>query len=317
MTLLLALAGCWGGDPAPPMWALQEGPAGRRLCRVAAEVTCDDATAGLFPGPVHGDALLVVRAEDTEAGHTEQVGVYARGAVRWLGEPARRAREPVWTPDGREVVFEASVQGFSDLVVAPVAGGPARLLAPHPAGSFEPDVHPGGRRVVFASSRTGDVELFEVDLVTGDVTARAPEAGEDTQPAWSPDGRQVAWLAARAPTTRVHVAAADPPGAPGRPLLPAATVDHRAFAWLPDGRLFVVEAGADGQDAAVLVRGDQELHRWRLPCAAEHPVASPDSRFVAMSCSEGGKASVMVVRTSGGAPWRVDGLGDVAWLPRW
>ncbi len=304
-----ALAALLGCGRAPSLIVVRETGDLRQVCRVGGDCFVD----GAFPGPVHGDKLLIVRAADPPEGHVEQLGLWD-GSLRWLTPPGPRVREPAWTPNGQAVVFESGWTSFSDLHVVGLDGAPPRLLTTHPAGSFEPDVHPDGARVVFATSRDGDVELYEVPLSGGEPVRRTTAPGEDTAPAWSPDGRWLAWKAQRGDAVRVWLAPAD--AGAGAPLLPDGPEEHRDLAWSPDGRHLAVIAAAPGQPDRLLVvavDGRRVAADLSAPASLQHPAWSPDGRQLAVTASGRDGARVLA------AAWASGGLEDrgPGWLPRW
>ncbi|MBS0319668.1 MAG: PD40 domain-containing protein [Proteobacteria bacterium] len=110
------------------------------------------------------------------------------------------ANSPVFTPDGRRVVFLYFRDDACTVMEAPVDGTLARVVAPCPAGlRTRVDLSPDGRTLVGSAPRRHDLPyaLVTVDVGTGTVgalTAPEPGDGDDVQPRYSPDGRQVAFF---------------------------------------------------------------------------------------------------------------------------
>jgi len=102
---------------------------------------------------------------------------------------------PVFSPDGSEVAFNAEYDGNIDVFVMPAAGGVPKRLSWHPA----PDIVLGwtadGKRVLFSSSRTA--YSFFAELFTVDLEGRFPEKVNlpmGFEGAYSLDGSQLAYV---------------------------------------------------------------------------------------------------------------------------
>lgn len=129
-------------------------------------------------------------------------------------ETIQLAGPPDVSPDGKQLVFAWK----GDIWLAPVAGGPARLLAAHPASNEYPKFSPDGREVAFVSERAGGAMLFVVPT----------EGGVPQQLTWHSEGHLLlGWYP------------------DGRALLTRAVRDRNGFA--PD-RLYRVERGTRAAD---------------------------------------------------------------------
>ncbi|MBA2319922.1 MAG: PD40 domain-containing protein, partial [Deltaproteobacteria bacterium] len=192
---------CGGGEPTgtllwvaerggrPDVWAsAPDGSDARRLT---------DLPGASFPAGVDplGTHALVVTAEDDARGHREGMWLVPLdgGPAAPFGPRSERIRNPVFTPDGATVLFEADLESYRDLYAVPRAGGKIRRLTDAPHGSFEPAI---GAQLAFGTSRDGNAEIYVATPDgTGPVRLTADPA-DDVHPGWRPDGARLAWIRA-------------------------------------------------------------------------------------------------------------------------
>jgi Tol biopolymer transport system component/C-terminal processing protease CtpA/Prc len=124
------------------------------------------------------------------------------GTATQLTQHQAQDMMPVWTPDGRQLVFASDRHGNFDLFVMPAAGGEARRLTFHSSDEFPYSVSDGGRQVVFGGAR-GDAaanrqyptgymhELWQVPLAGGRPLQLLTTPAEDAT--ISADGRTLVY----------------------------------------------------------------------------------------------------------------------------
>jgi Tol biopolymer transport system component len=178
----------------------------------------------------------------------------------------RMASWPVWTPDGRSLLFSWWDAYVSDLALVGVDGSSPQLLTrtsmgPTPANRSWPSAFsPDGRRLLVYASSEGP-GLAVLDLEDGserDLTRRWCESGS-----WSPDGLWVAF-AWQSDDAEIGLAVVSLDGAATHELAgPARAMMSRPFepdvlglvTWSADGRELAVRNRADGLLYAVAVDG--------------------------------------------------------------
>jgi len=119
---------------------------------------------------------------------------------------------PVWSPDGRRLVFERDLPYWGDdrfrLNAVSSAGGIARPLTPGPFDVM-PSVSPDGTRIAFtrlvASVVAPAISLFTVNA-RGQRPAQLLAGGFDVSPAWSPDGTAIAFSRLASETATIEEA---------------------------------------------------------------------------------------------------------------
>jgi tricorn protease len=116
------------------------------------------------------------------------VALLVLSLVQPLGaEPARFARTPDISPDGRVIAF--SYRG--DLWTVDAAGGTARHLTMHERHDINPIFSPDGKKIAFSSNRHGSYDVFVVAAEGGRPTRLTFDSADDHASSWSPDGQHI------------------------------------------------------------------------------------------------------------------------------
>jgi len=104
---------------------------------------------------------------------------------------------PVFTPDGRSIVYSLSSENGADLYLVPLEGDafPRRITVGRGSENVQPSFSPDGNRMAFMSDRAGHPEVYimDADGTNADILT-AFDFGDQNyraSPDWSPDGRQV------------------------------------------------------------------------------------------------------------------------------
>lgn len=114
---------------------------------------------------------------------------------------------PVFTPDGRFIVWASELDGNLDVFRMAVDGSGPVNLTRHPGTDGHPRLSPDGQRIYFNSNRSSDPatfsrgymdrehnhEIYSMKLDGSDVRRVTELPDWDTYPAVSPDGRQLLW----------------------------------------------------------------------------------------------------------------------------
>jgi Tol biopolymer transport system component/tRNA A-37 threonylcarbamoyl transferase component Bud32 len=198
------------------------------------------------------------------------VGIGAPAGLRdiWILDVSRRNLTrltftgdniaPIWSPDGRQIAFAASVAGSYDILARPVSGtGPVDTLVSgrefHFPGAYSPDA----RWLVYRQNDANTNEDLYAISLDGHHTVRQLVASPFTEisPALSPDGRWLAYVSDESGRREIYVRAFDGSGGPSQ--ISVAGGDEPR--WAPSGRelyyrtpdsLFAVPVNAGPQGVA-------------------------------------------------------------------
>jgi len=122
---------------------------------------------------------------------------------------------PIWTPDGRRVVYSRGQFSQGDLYWIPADGtGPAEVLLVAPEDQWAGDITPDGRTLLFRSGGAGPARSIHTLSLAAPRTARPFVANEfdNHSPALSPDGHWVAYASNESGRLEVYVRPFPGPG---------------------------------------------------------------------------------------------------------
>ncbi len=218
---------------------------------------------------------------------------------------------PLWSPDGRWILYQSGRKGFNELYVVQSDGTAEHLLAA--------------------------TELYTGADVIPQTTV-APDRGDavssdrfDPEPAWSPDGESISYTERSRPyfSGKLNVLAFDSStGAPGtiRTVYTAGNDPGGAWAvntaaWSPDSRTLAVVLQDSGWDKLWLIpaTGGKPQALTRGTGEDESPLYSPDGHWIVFTSNRvlPEERHLWLVPAKGGTPHRLTDLPGIESTPQW
>ena len=233
-----------------------------------------------------------------------------------------------WSPNGRQIVAQASVDGVSRVVRftigpdnKPVPSESVQLTADITTDSVLPAWSPDGKQIAFQSKRDGgDYQVFVMDADGNNKRRLSDGKGYAAWPAWSPDGTQVLYIAGEKSDPGVAkelfvvaVSGGDPVkltstgGEAGRP------------AWSPDGKyiLFIQNNGDKG--TIMIANPDGTAPRVLVEASRNpSPQFSPDGQtIVYYAVAPPAGSDIFTIPVAGGTPINLTMNSPEDYLPTW
>jgi Tol biopolymer transport system component len=183
-----------------------------------------------------------------DEGHGPDIWVFdvARGAPTRL--TFNGGNNPVWSPDGKRIVFSQGVNGVNNLHVIDAAGGgqPERLLTSTDAGQTPTLWSRATNTVAFLQRTKSGANAIWVLPMDGDRRPRVfvESAFALWHPEFSPDGRFLAYISNESGTYEVYVQPYPGPGEKVR----VSTARGSEPIWTADGRELLYRSGTQERD---------------------------------------------------------------------
>jgi len=137
---------------------------------------------------VSPDAALIAYKSAVAGTYDIWTAPAAGGTPKQLTTMPGREMNPVFSPDGQWIAFEADYRGVNirDIYIIPAAGGEAIRVTDHPLNDANPMWSPDGRTLYFTTDMFWELSIAAYDIATKQITRVGPGGG---MPSLSPDGR--------------------------------------------------------------------------------------------------------------------------------
>jgi Tol biopolymer transport system component len=106
--------------------------------------------------------------------------------------PPMRALLPRWSPDGKQIAFNATLPGVAwNVYLVPSDGGTPQRVFPSEQSQVDASWSPDGNALVFGTLAVSNMPIYTIDLRSKRVSTLPGSTGLFS-PRWSPDGKYVA-----------------------------------------------------------------------------------------------------------------------------
>lgn len=117
------------------------------------------------------------------------------GQARMMTDGLLPARQPRWSPDGSQILYQVRSPDTSTLWLLDLESSTPVRVGDESFPDQDASWHPQGERIVYSSQRgsTG-FDIWETDLPTGLSWRISSHAGDEIEPVWSNNGRHLAYI---------------------------------------------------------------------------------------------------------------------------
>lgn len=120
------------------------------------------------------------------------------GKAKAITDAMGDCRQPSFSPDGKEVVFQSYRDGGWHLWKVNKDGTGLTQLTFGIYDDREPNFSPDGKNIVFSSDRSGiDYDIYELTLANSEIKKLTSSEKNEYNPVYSPDGKTIAFVSER------------------------------------------------------------------------------------------------------------------------
>ena len=246
---------------------------------------------------VLGDGRLVFESV-TNRESLREVSLRGEKPVLWLTHGTAADRQPVYSPDGRWILFSSDRSGQLDLWMLSRETGALRRVTDDAAQDWDPSFSPDGTRILWSSDRSGRFQLWTAAFDGSDARLLSKDTYEAENPVLAPDGKTLLWGSLH--RGREGIWKADADGGNAGYLARGLTLQLPEVS--PDGRLVAYRVGFGiGPRAVRIVRLEDGAEVLSIPLDVSDGVAGvevgrprwmPDGRIAFLALDEKGVAGV-------------------------
>ncbi len=240
----------------------------------------------------------------------------ASGEINQLTDNTFFDGEPIWSPDGSQIVFASNRDGNLEVYVMNADGSSVVNITNSPAYEDTPWWSPDGTRISYNSDRTGDVEIWIANADGSDPINLTDNPGDDFMASWSPDGTQIAFVSTRDDNAEIYVINTDGTGVtrltddPGEDIFPV---------WSPNGTkiLFISTRDGDADTYMMNADGGDVVNLSMDDANGEKATWSPDGAWVLLTSNRSGVWAQYALNIASGAVIRLADIAEREVWPSW
>jgi TolB protein len=290
LLLLTAALSCGGSDEPVQQASLSriyiakaDGSGARELQQIAGE----DLYATWSPD----GKLLAVMARFPDAGtkitivDPRRLGKVIEGAVRAFVGLEPDESPPAWSPDGRSIAYQTSIDGDADIFIESPFSKGARKPRPftvNDVNDANPSWSPDGKNLSYVSAASADAPRQDVVVIglDGKGERRLTDGHVARSPAWSPDGKTIAFATNTGDIWLIDVATE------WLTQVPIQTGESDHPTWSPDGKrlAYTTTIGTDSQIVTSMLDGSDRVVISPPEKDCFGPDWSPDGEQIVLSC---------------------------------
>jgi Tol biopolymer transport system component/imidazolonepropionase-like amidohydrolase len=131
------------------------------------------------------------------------------GTARPITDQYNDARQPSWSPDGKQIAFQGYRDGTWRIWTVKPDGSGLRAMTSGAFDDREPHWSPDGAKIAFSSDRSGNYDVWILDIASGQTRRITNDPANDFSPTWSLDGQEIAFVSTRTPSPGVYATTID------------------------------------------------------------------------------------------------------------
>jgi TolB protein len=216
--------------------------------------------------------------------------------LRITNSPADE-RDPVWSPDGRQIAFASHQDGNWELYLYTLADGSTSRLTYDLAFQGGPAWSPDGQWLVYESYPAGNLDVYIMRLNSSEAPIRLPGNSDaaDFSPAWSPDGRRIAFVSWRDGNQDIYVFNLDDQSVTNLTNTPDRDEDYPVWHPDPAADLIAYSALDAGFEKVFVESASGAAAQPQAVALGERPAWSPDGRSLIFSADSAGGTQLIAV----------------------
>jgi eukaryotic-like serine/threonine-protein kinase len=273
-----------------------------------------------------GHWLAFVRMRDLGIGDVYRISL--THDYRPAGEPERLTHEqleivsPVWTSDGRQILYSAgswftSGRAVRRITLSGVQSGFSSPAVQQPFGedAWELAISPARRRLVYHRGYR-DSDIYRIELRGKNGRVGAPQrfiasTRADLIPEYSPDGRTIAFSSSRSGSEEIWLCDAD--GSNQRQLTNVGSPLVSNARWSPDGKTLLFDSRREGSSDLYLINAEGGSPRRLTSDPGYEGEArwSSDGKWIYYRGDRDGRDQVYKVPVGGGSAVQVTTKGGL------
>ncbi len=229
-------------------------------------------------------------------------------AVVRLTTDGHLKQRPVWSPDGKSLLFTRHQGATIFLHVLTLEDKTERRLTAGKDPEFDAVYSPDGKRIAFSydksSPNQGDIDVntcladgTEIKVVAG----TEGKLSHEEWPSWSPDGQWLAYSSTKDDNQEIYIVKSD--GSEKKRLTSDPALDAHP-AWSPDGKkiAFATSRWGDLELAMMNADGSDLVRLTKSPGLDDYPAWSPDGKRLAFTSNRDGNLEIYTIDPDGQNP---------------